>query len=110
MDLLGYHHKEHHHDLSPGGYVFITGNSMGHLHGALTSHTPDRLKYDAHTGKIKSVKVIATLSGSWTKGFMQSTEENPINSGYGERAGYKPTRSDATNRMYPETKDMELTS
>jgi len=66
--------------------------SMGHLHGAISTYTPDRLKYNPRTHKIESVKVIATLSGSWLKGFMQSTEERPLNPHYGERKGYKPSR------------------
>lgn len=66
--------------------------TMGHLHGAISTYTPDRLTYDERTHKIKSIKVIASLSGSWIKGFMQSTEEKPLNPYYGERKGYKPAR------------------
>lgn len=65
---------------------------MGHLHGAITTYTPDRLNYNIRSHRIESTKVIAALSGSWIKGFMQSTKEKPISSGYGERKGYKPAR------------------
>ncbi len=66
--------------------------TMGHLHGAITTYTPDRLNYNIRTHKIESTKVIATTTGSWVKSFLQSTEERPTNSGYGERKGYKPAR------------------
>jgi len=66
--------------------------TMGHIHGAISSYTPDRLKYNEKLHKIQSVKVIATLSGSWVKAFMQSTEERPLNPHYGEVKGYKPAR------------------
>jgi hypothetical protein len=66
--------------------------SMGHLHGALTSYTPDRLRWDKNKGRIASVKVTATMSGSWMKSFMQSTPERPLNPHYSEIKGYKPSR------------------
>lgn len=66
--------------------------TMGHIHGAISTYTPDRLCYNVRTHKIESTKVVATLSGSWVKGFMQSTEERPLNPHYGEKKGYKPSR------------------
>ena len=66
--------------------------TMGHIHGAISTYTPDRLRYNPRTQKIEGVKVIASLSGSWVKAFMQSTEERPLNPHYGEKKGYKPAR------------------
>jgi len=74
------------HDIEANMYT------MGHLHGAITTHTPDRLFYNLKSRKIESVKVIASLSGSWLKGFEQSTERRPLNPHYGEKKGYKPAR------------------
>jgi hypothetical protein len=85
--------------------------SMGHLHGALTSHTPDRLRYDRNTGRLKSVKVTATLSGSWMKAFMQSTPERPLNPHYSEVKGYKPSRIGCPCiTIKPTTREITLTS
>lgn len=57
---------------------------MGHLH-AMTQHTPDRLtlKY----GKIKSIKLAATITGSWVKAYTQGESTS-----YAEKKGYKPSR------------------
>jgi UDP-2,3-diacylglucosamine pyrophosphatase LpxH len=68
--------------------------TMGHIHGAVSVYTPDRIYCNVRTNpsSIKNRKVVATLSGSWVKGFMQSTEEKPLNPHYGERQGYKPAR------------------
>ncbi|KKM66474.1 hypothetical protein LCGC14_1480800, partial [marine sediment metagenome] len=49
--------------------------TMGHIHGSITSHTPDRLSLNVRTGKVEAKNVVATLSGSWVKTYMQSTEE-----------------------------------
>lgn len=57
---------------------------MGHLH-AMTQHTPDRLMY--RNGKIKSIKLAATITGSWLKAY---TMNQPAS--YAERQGYKPSR------------------
>lgn len=57
---------------------------MGHLH-AMTQHTPDRLVY--RNGKIKSLKLAATITGSWLKAYTQN--ETPS---YAEKKGYKPSR------------------
>ena len=57
---------------------------MGHLH-AMTTHTPDRLVF--RNGKIKSVKLAATITGSWLKAY---TQNQPTS--YAERSGYKPSR------------------
>jgi len=56
---------------------------MGHLH-AMTQHTPDRLTF--RNGRIKSVKLAATITGSWLKAYTQGK------SSYAEEKGYKPSR------------------
>lgn len=85
--------------------------SMGHLHGALTSYTPDRLRYDHNTGRLRSVKVTATMSGSWMKSFMQSTPERPLNPHYSEIKGYKPSRIGCPCvTIQPSPREITLTS
>jgi len=71
------------------GYVFITGNTMGHLH-AMTSHTPDRLM--CVRGRVKSIKLAATITGSWLKAYTQPKGEQILNASYAEKKGYKPSR------------------
>lgn len=61
---------------------------MGHLH-AITSHTPERLTCPQN--KVKSQRLIATLTGSWLKAYQQSGD-TIIPPSYAEKAGYKPTR------------------
>ena len=79
----------------------------GHIHGAITTHTPDRIRYNPRTHKIESVKIIATLSGSWVKGFMQSTPERPLNPHYAEKKGYKPQRiGSPIIHICPHTREM----
>jgi len=56
---------------------------MGHLH-AVTSHSPERLT--CSNGSIKSKRLIATLTGSWLKAYMQKSSPS-----YSEKAGYKPS-------------------
>ena len=48
------------------GYVFITGNCMGHLHSIVHDIT-DRLCVRNH--KVKKVPQIATITGSWKKSY-----------------------------------------
>jgi len=62
---------------------------MGHLH-TMTSYTPDRLVY--RDGKIKSVKLAATICGSWLKTYNQPDEGTIQDPTYGEEKGYKPSR------------------
>ena len=62
---------------------------MGHLH-AMTSHTPDRLVY--RNGRIRSMKLAATLTGSWLKTYNQPEEGETLDPTYGEEKGYKPSR------------------
>ncbi len=62
---------------------------MGHLH-AMTSHTPDRLI--CRNGQIKSVKLAATICGSWVKTYNQPEEGEIQDPTYGEEKGYKPSR------------------
>ncbi len=62
---------------------------MAHLH-AMTSHTPDRLV--CRDGRIKSIKLAATITGSWLKTYNQPKENQIQDPTYGERRGYKPSR------------------
>lgn len=62
---------------------------MGHLH-AMTQHTPDRLI--CIRGRVKSLKLAATLTGSWVKTYMQPKAGQELNPHYGEMKGYKPSR------------------
>ncbi len=62
---------------------------MGHLH-AMTSHTPDRLV--ERNGRIKSIKLAATITGSWLKTYNQPHEGEIQDPTYGEKKGYKPSR------------------
>lgn len=62
---------------------------MGHLH-AITIHTPERLT--CVRGRVKSVKLIAAITGSWLKTYTQPREGQTLNPTYGEKAGYKPSR------------------
>lgn len=62
---------------------------MGHLH-AITTHTPDRLVVRA--GKLLSVRLAATLTGSWLKTYNQPEEGRIQDPTYGEEKGYKPAR------------------
>lgn len=68
--------------------------TMGHIHGAITTYTPDRLYYNKDKRKIDSKKITASLSGSWVFGYMQTEEdeEHKANPYYGEKKGYKPAR------------------
>jgi len=64
---------------------------MGHLH-AMTAHTPDRLKVDDF-GRIRSIRLAATITGSWLKTYDQSdTDGEYLDPTYGEEKGYKPSR------------------
>ena len=62
---------------------------MGHLH-AMTAHTPDRLRIK--NGKIQSVRLAATLTGSWLKTYNQPEEGEVQDPSYGEEKGYKTSR------------------
>jgi hypothetical protein len=62
---------------------------MGHLH-AMTSHTPDRLVL--RNGKIKSIELQATMTGSWLKGYTQPPKGKHLPPNYIEKKGYKPSR------------------
>lgn len=62
---------------------------MGHLH-AITSHTPDRLVL--RNGKIRSMRLAATITGSWLKTYNQPNEDEQLDPTYGEEKGYKPSR------------------
>jgi len=62
---------------------------MGHLH-AMTSHTPDRLVY--RNGRVRSVKLAATICGSWLKTYNQPDPGEIQDPTYGEEKGYKPSR------------------
>lgn len=85
--------------------------TMGHIHGSITSHTPDRLSLNVRTGKIEARNVVATLSGSWVKTYMQSTADTSLNPFYAEVAGYKPARIGCPTIMIkPYTGGITLTS
>jgi len=62
---------------------------MGHLH-AMTSHTPDRLV--CRDGRVRSVKLAATICGSWLKTYNQADPGEIQDPTYGEEKGYKPSR------------------
>jgi len=62
---------------------------MGHLH-AMTHHTPDRLVLE--NGKIKSLTLEATITGSWVKAYTQPMTPDDESIGYPEMKGYKPSR------------------
>ena len=62
---------------------------MGHLH-AMTSHTPDRLIQ--RNGRVKSIKLAATICGSWLRTYAQPHEGETFDPSYGEEKGYKPAR------------------
>jgi len=63
--------------------------TMGHLH-AMTSHTPDRLL--CVRGRVKSIKLVATITGSWLKAYSQPKPGQLLNASYAEKKGYKPSR------------------
>lgn len=62
---------------------------MGHLH-AMTQHIPDRLIY--RRGRVKSMKLAATITGSWLRTYTQPKGEQKLAPSYGEMKGYKPSR------------------
>lgn len=63
--------------------------TMAHLH-AMTSHTPDRLV--CIRGKVKSIKLAATITGSWLRAYNQPKHGQTLGPSYAERKGYKPSR------------------
>ena len=73
---------------------------MGHLH-AITTHTPDRLR--VVNGRLRSVRLAATICGSWLKTYYQPDEGETIDPTYGEQKGYKPSRIGCPIiRIYPD--------
>lgn len=60
---------------------------MGHLH-CLTTYAPDRLVY--RNGKVRSIPLHATMTGSWLTAYTQPKKGEDLNPSYAERAGYKP--------------------
>jgi len=62
---------------------------MGHLH-AMTQHTPDRLIYRG--GRVKSLRLAATITGSWLKAYTQPKSDQELPPSYAEKKGYKPSR------------------
>ena len=84
-------------DIQADGYL------MGHLH-AMTAHTPDRLIYEH--GEIRSMKLAATITGSWLKAYMQGGSTS-----YAERQGYRPSRIGCpVLKIYPKTCEIEVVS
>lgn len=62
---------------------------MGHLHD-IVSKPPHRLK--CINGKIKSVPLVATMTGSWLTAYTQPKEGQDIGISYAEKKGYVPNR------------------
>jgi predicted phosphodiesterase len=62
---------------------------MGHLH-RIKAESPHRL--ECKNGKIQNVELIAACTGSWLKGYTQSTNSQRITPSYVEMKGYKPAR------------------
>lgn len=81
---------------------------MGHLH-AMTHHTPDRLIYQR--GKVKSIKLAATMTGSWLKTYSQPAPGQELNASYGEMKGYVPSRIGCPIvHIFPETGEFTVES
>jgi hypothetical protein len=82
--------------------------TMGHLH-AMTSHTPDRLMC-VH-GRVKSIKLAATITGSWLKAYSQPRNDQLLNASYAEKKGYKPSRIECpVINICPETDELTIES
>ena len=62
---------------------------MGHLH-TITTYTPDRLTIQ--NGRVRSVRLAATICGSWLKTYNQPDRGDTQDPTYGEMAGYRPSR------------------
>ncbi len=62
---------------------------MGHLH-TIMQHTPERLV--CRQGRVRSIQLAAAITGSWMTTYTQPKAGEHLNSGYGERRGYKPSR------------------
>ncbi len=62
---------------------------MGHLH-AMEHITPDRLILK--NGRVKSVKLAATITGSWLKAYTQPHGDDEMTPSYAEMKGFKPSR------------------
>lgn len=81
---------------------------MGHLH-AITSYTPDRLIYSR--GRIKSVRLVATMTGSWLRGYSQPKGGQHLNPSYIEMKGYKPARIGCpVIKIKPQTREVSIES
>ncbi len=81
---------------------------MGHLH-AMTGHTPDRMV--CRRGRLKSIKLAATITGSWLKGYTQPREGQTLDPTYIEKKGYKPSRIGCPVILfYPEKDEFTIES
>ncbi len=81
---------------------------MGHLH-AMTQHTPDRLTFQ--NGKVKSVRLAATITGSWLKAYTQPEKGQELPPSYAEKKGYKPSRIGCpVIHIRPELKEFTIES
>jgi len=81
---------------------------MGHLH-AMTQHTPDRIV--CRRGRLKSIKLAATITGSWLKGYTQPKDGQTIDPTYIEKKGYKPSRIGCPIiNIYPEKDEFTIES
>lgn len=73
---------------------------MGHLH-TIMQHTPERLI--CRNSRVKSVQLVAAITGSWMKTYTQPKTGEHLSSGYGERRGYKPSAIGApTIHIHPD--------
>ena len=64
--------------------------TMGHLHGGITSYTPERLFFSR--GRVRSTRLIAAITGCWLLVYPQPKGNQQLNPTYGEKKGYKPGR------------------
>ncbi len=83
---------------------------MGHLH-AMTQHTPDRITLNPANGRLSSIKLAATITGSWLTAYTQSHEDHEIAPSYAEMKGYKPSRIGCPIiHINPETREFTIES
>jgi hypothetical protein len=81
---------------------------MGHLHG-MAQYTPDRLV--CVRGRVKSIKLAATITGSWLTTYTQPKGEQQLSPSYGELKGYKPSRIGCpTIHIKPDTDEFTIES
>ena len=62
---------------------------MGHLHDIIVK-SPHRLK--CVNGKIKSIPLVAAMTGSWLRAYTQPKRGEMMGISYAEKKGYVPNR------------------